>query len=755
MASSGLRPISPKQLGEAKTEQAGRMTSLGKVTGRNSKKSSVSPATPPEKGQPDQPTSGLQQQQPLQQSSRTSVIARTPGAASSGKSSPHGTQQPAAHASGCTKRDASARAAAAAAASSSDVRGSTEVTKANAAGQPAAMTHTGSHYQPLSATEGDGIAVQTPVVRSGKRPASGDSDNETKAGKKAALLQDERLDSDTDESGSCEIEPSSDDNEESLLVVDTDVDEHPQSVEMADDDFTLVVGKNKNKKNKRANRPNQEGRRASGNAANPDKGRAAKCTVYMSGRNGHDLAKEVAYSRARDFKKAVEELVGPGFEMQLFGRCVKIQAADEQQAERLLQLSAIGDLEVVVTPRRSTGKSGSVGNTNHDSWKKGVIKRVPRYVELDLIKSETGATWASRISRQAGGQQTPTGTVILAFCGADVPDTVSVGLARFKVLPYIPLPLRCGKCQKFGHKTTKCRATAPTCAKCAKSHGTSECQVTAQNEMFCTNCRQQHSSAYRGCIKYKEVSKILTIGAKKNLSYAEAAKSLTRQERAKKREITAKTAAGSRPQSNGVINEVPDLARRVPAGSRPATVAAATVAAPAAAAAAAAAAGGAGANCWKNTARCACTAGAGGPSRAGRRPNAVGDSAAPNVAQLNEGTPTAVSHDTSESLLKKLQEVIQPLAVAVSWLIGNLQVAPAMVQQHEAIVAQLANVAAAVGVPQSSAVFRRRSDGGQTAQPSAPVTRSQTVMNAKVPDATVSLRPGGSTPRSGARNGSP
>ena len=74
-----------------------------------------------------------------------------------------------------------------------------------------------------------------------------------------------------------------------------------------------------------------------------------------------------------------------------------------------------------------------------------------------------------------------------------------------KVIPKKPRkePMRCLKCQLFGHERRHCTATVARCAKCARSHETDECVATART-FLCSNCAGRHPSYDRFCPVFKE-----------------------------------------------------------------------------------------------------------------------------------------------------------------------------------------------------------------------------------------------------------
>ncbi|GFX74395.1 uncharacterized protein TNCV_3453431 [Trichonephila clavipes] len=112
----------------------------------------------------------------------------------------------------------------------------------------------------------------------------------------------------------------------------------------------------------------------------------------------------------------------------------------------------------------------------------------------------------------------PTKHLILTFNNPKLPTTIKAGYLNCKIRPYIPNPLRCFKCQRFGHSQTSCRGQL-TCSRCASvGHSSTDCTL----EPKCFNCSQSHSSDSKLCPKWKIEKQIQEIKTNNNISYQEA-----------------------------------------------------------------------------------------------------------------------------------------------------------------------------------------------------------------------------------------
>ncbi len=91
----------------------------------------------------------------------------------------------------------------------------------------------------------------------------------------------------------------------------------------------------------------------------------------------------------------------------------------------------------------------------------------------------------------------------------------------FAVRPYIPPPIRCYRCQRYGHIAAVCKGKQ-RCPKCGGDHRIENCEKNAQDK--CCNCGGQHRVTYSGCNVRKRAVEIEQVKMVNNISYAEAVK---------------------------------------------------------------------------------------------------------------------------------------------------------------------------------------------------------------------------------------
>ena len=128
-----------------------------------------------------------------------------------------------------------------------------------------------------------------------------------------------------------------------------------------------------------------------------------------------------------------------------------------------------------------------------------------------------------RIKVRRNNELLPTNTFILTF---DVltfnilPPSIKAGYLNIPVEPFIPNPLRCFKCQRFGHGQKTCRGKL-ICARCGLPDHDSK---TCTKDIICANCKGNHCTYSRECPWWKFEKQVQQVRVHNRLSFPEARK---------------------------------------------------------------------------------------------------------------------------------------------------------------------------------------------------------------------------------------
>ncbi|CAL9690622.1 unnamed protein product [Knipowitschia caucasica] len=159
-------------------------------------------------------------------------------------------------------------------------------------------------------------------------------------------------------------------------------------------------------------------------------------------------------------------------------------------------------------------------NLLSDQGAKGVVYIDTDVSEDDIFKNLKGGEvlGVKRFKTRRQGEERDSTAVLILFGEEVMPQRVTLGFMAFQVKPYVRPPLRCYKCQRFGHVAAVCRGEK-RCGKCGGGHDYSEC---TNSEVKCCNCGGNHVAAYRGCGVHVKAQEVETIKKTENISYAEA-----------------------------------------------------------------------------------------------------------------------------------------------------------------------------------------------------------------------------------------
>jgi len=156
---------------------------------------------------------------------------------------------------------------------------------------------------------------------------------------------------------------------------------------------------------------------------------------------------------------------------------------------------------------------------------KGVIRHfdLRNATEQEILEDlkDFNMTAVQRISVTRNGNRTQTNTFILTFIVPKLPSEIKVcQYIKCKVEPYVPNPLRCFNCQRFGHHKEKC-SKQMVCARCGQD---GHDLISCENPLQCPNCKGDHFAYSKECPKWKQEKEIQTVKVKRNITFKEARK---------------------------------------------------------------------------------------------------------------------------------------------------------------------------------------------------------------------------------------
>ena len=185
-----------------------------------------------------------------------------------------------------------------------------------------------------------------------------------------------------------------------------------------------------------------------------------------------------------------------------------VEAATKSHSEGLQKCKRLCELQVEVTPHKSLNTS------------RGVIssRDLLECSEKEIVEGIDGVIHARRIIRRRDGDEVKTPTIILTFGTRTPPENVKAGYLRIPVRPYIPNPMRCFKCQEFGHGAAVCKKNVK-CARCSvEGHEDKGCTAPFK----CSHCSAGHSAYSKDCPVWKQEIAIQEYKARNGCTFGQA-----------------------------------------------------------------------------------------------------------------------------------------------------------------------------------------------------------------------------------------
>lgn len=222
-----------------------------------------------------------------------------------------------------------------------------------------------------------------------------------------------------------------------------------------------------------------------------------------------ESTEETPLSKISPFK--IEKTLKPKYIKKLYNGNLLIETHNEKQTKELLKLKTFENIKIksYLHPTLNTCR--------------GVVKSQELSLcTLEEIKTnlqEQDVLDVRRIQIKKNNETINTNTYILTFDSHTPPKEVKAGYIKLNVEPYIPNPLRCHNCQKFGHHKDRC-THSPICERCGEN-GT---HINCEKDPKCANCQQNHWANSKNCSIWQKEKEIIKTKHTKNISFPEARK---------------------------------------------------------------------------------------------------------------------------------------------------------------------------------------------------------------------------------------
>ncbi|XP_063416082.1 uncharacterized protein LOC134697728 [Mytilus trossulus] len=175
----------------------------------------------------------------------------------------------------------------------------------------------------------------------------------------------------------------------------------------------------------------------------------------------------------------------------------------------------------------STISNFPVSASPHNSLNscKGIIRDRSQYLgdltveEIGEELSSQGVTDGFRFQIKKNGNIIKLNTYLLTFRTPTPPPSITLGCFGIRVDMFIPNPIRCFTCQKFGHGSKQCRGKQRYFKCSDEGHEGTNCHSESSK---CVNCGESHFSSSRDCPVYLKEKNIIKIKTERNISYPEA-----------------------------------------------------------------------------------------------------------------------------------------------------------------------------------------------------------------------------------------
>lgn len=238
--------------------------------------------------------------------------------------------------------------------------------------------------------------------------------------------------------------------------------------------------------------------------------------------------------RSTESEKKLTSISIFGVQKGLEGITKQIKRVSPQKNGELLILTSSKTAAASLKKAKTLGGLCKIECVDHPFLNSSKAKiYCPALLELEESEiteglKEQGVTETRKIKKWQDGVLINTPLLILTFNTPRIPDDLKVGYLNIKTQLYIPNPLRCTICQKFGHGKKRCAdfKGIPTCATCSEITSIEDSHPKCNKPAKCVNCDEHHPSFNRECKVYKFEAAIIKIKTVDRVTYRAARQKL-------------------------------------------------------------------------------------------------------------------------------------------------------------------------------------------------------------------------------------
>lgn len=246
--------------------------------------------------------------------------------------------------------------------------------------------------------------------------------------------------------------------------------------------------------------------------AQKNKTEYAEYFVMSNAVEGHDLKNVSPFL----IEKAISTYVGDGtITKRLRDGQLLIKCKNEKQAQTLMTMKTLGgQFNIKIEEHKTLNEC------------KGIVycadlKYIPE-AEIVLELSSQKVTEVRKIKKKVNGELLDTALCIVTFKSSSLPEILRIGFHQCPVKLYIPNPMRCLNCFKYGHPKKYCRGER-ICPLCSEQYHENDCK-TANKCINCTAPKNNHNNWSKDCDRYKTEYEIQKISVTDKISNFEARK---------------------------------------------------------------------------------------------------------------------------------------------------------------------------------------------------------------------------------------